>query len=344
MDVYCQRQHHRHRSVAVRLIALMTLSTALFGTFLPTTLAATAAASAQTPAPAGEPVKVVASFSILGDWVQQVGGDRVELVTIVGAGGDAHTFDPSPDQVAQVATAQVLFEVGAEFEPWLDDMVAASGSPARRVTVTEGLDLIPLDEEEQAEHEGETGTEAAHDHGAVDPHVWHDAANAIAIVERIRDELSTVDPANATTYTANADRYLAELRTLDGEIRQQVASLPEERRRLVTSHDTFAYYARAYGFEVIGTALGAASTEAGEPSAQQFAELVAQIQEAAVPAIFAENVANPDLMQSIADEAGVALAPPLYTDALSEPGGPAENYVALMRTNTTTIVGALGSE
>ena len=121
-----------------------------------------------------------------------------------------------------------------------------------------------------------------------------------------------------------------------------MAGLPDERRRLVTSHDTFAYYARAYGFEIVGTALGSVSTEVGEPSAQQFAALVAEIQEAGVPAIFAENVANPDLMQSIADEAGVALAPPLYTDALSEPGGPAETYVALMRTNTTTIVTALG--
>lgn len=337
-----RHRRHRARTVAVRLLALITLAAALLNPI------SAGAAGAQTPAPSAEPVKVVASFSILGDWVKQVGGDRVELITIVGAGGDAHTFDPSPNQVAQVAGAQVLFEVGVEFEPWLNDMAAASGSPARRVAVSDGLDLIPLDEEEAEEHAAESspegeGHEDEHEHGAVDPHVWHDVANAVASVERIRDELSAVDPANATTYAANADRYLAELRTLDGEIRQQVASLPEERRRLVTSHDTFAYYARAYGFTVIGTALGSVSTEAGEPSAQQFAALVAQIQEAGVPAIFAENVANPDLTQSIADEAGVALAPPLYTDALSEPGGPAESYVALMRTNTGTIVTALSA-
>jgi len=336
------QRHHRHhsRTVAVRLLALITLAAALV------TPLSGGVTRAQTPAPAGQPVKVIASFSILGDWVQQVGGDRVQAVTIVGAGGDAHTFDPSPDQVAQVADAQVLFEIGVEFEPWLDDMVAASGSPARRVAVSDGLDLIPLDEAEAAEHAAESspeGEEAGHEdeHGEIDPHVWHDVTNAIAIVERIRDELSAVDPANATTYAANADRYLAELRTLDGEIRGQIADLPEERRRLVTTHDTFAYYARAYGFTIIGTALGSVSTEAGEPSAQQFAALVADIQEVGVPAIFAENVANPDLTQSIADEAGVALAPPLYTDALSEPGGPAETYAALMRTNTEIIVAAL---
>ncbi|MDP8908553.1 MAG: zinc ABC transporter substrate-binding protein [Chloroflexota bacterium] len=295
---------------------------------------------AQTPSPAATPaasVKVVATFSILGDWVQQVGGDRIELVTLVGAGGDAHTFDPSPDEAAQLAGADLIVEVGAEFEPWLNDLVAAADAPARRVAITDGLDLIPLAEDADG-HDAEE-----HEHAAGDPHVWHDVANAIASVETIRDALSAIDAANAPVYAVNAGRYIEELRALDREIRGQTATLPEERRRLVTSHDTFAYYARAYGFEIVGTALGSVTTEAGEPSAQQFASLVEQIEAAGVPAIFAENVANPDLMQSIADEAGVTLAPPLYTDALSEPSGPAATYIALMRTNTTTIVTALAA-
>ncbi len=328
MDVRSVRGERR----IVTLVVLAFWLAALGGSF--------STAKTQTPSPAATPaapVKIVATFSILGDWAQQVGGDRIELVTIVGAGGDAHTFDPSPDQVAQLAGADLIVEVGTEFEPWLNDLVAAAGSPARRVAISDGLDLIPLAEEED-DHDAEE-----HEHATGDPHVWHDVANAIAGVERIRDEVSAIDPANAPLFAANAGRYLEELRELDGEIRGQVATLPEERRRLVTSHDTFAYYARAYGFEIVGTALGSVSTEAGEPSAQQFAELVEQIEAAGVPAIFAENVANPDLMQSIADEAGVALAPPLYTDALSEPSGPAATYIALMRTNTATIVTALGA-
>ena len=325
-----ERVGHGRRIVALVLLALWI---ATLGSPIST-------AEAQTPWPAATPaatVKVVATFSILGDWVQQVGGDRIELATIVGAGGDAHTFDPSPDQVAELAGADLIVEVAAEFEPWLNDLVAAADSPARRVAITDGLDLIPLAEDEDG-HDAEKDA-----HAAADPHVWHDVANAIASVETIRDALSAIDPANAPVYAANAGRYIEELRTLDGEIRGQVATLPEERRRLVTSHDNLAYYARAYNFEIIGTALGSVSTEAGEPSAQQFAQLVGQIEAAGVQAIFAENVANPDLMQSIADEAGVALAPPLYTDALSEPSGPAATYAALLRTNTTTIVTALSA-
>jgi zinc/manganese transport system substrate-binding protein len=342
------------------------------------------AASAQDDAP----LRVVATFSILADWVEEVGGDRIEVVTIVPAGGDAHTFDPNPDQVSQIADADLIFEIGAGFETWLDDMYAASGSEARRVVVTDGLDLIGATEEghdhegeEAHEHEEEHASESAgeaspaaeeehehehqhtgegspaaegehehegegeddHEHGEVDPHVWHDVSNAIAIVEVIRAELGMADSANALTFDANAEAYTAELTELDAFIREEVARLPEERRKLVTSHDTFAYFARAYGFEVVGTAL-ALTTESGDPPAGEIAVLVEQIESAGVPAIFAENVSNPDLMQAIADEAGVTLAPPLYTDALGEPGSEGGTYVAMMRYNTTTIVTALRAE
>lgn len=327
----------------------------------------------------GEPLKVVATFSILGDWVQQVGGDRVEVVTIVPAGGDAHAFDPNPDQVGQIADADLIFEIGAGFETWLDDMVAASGSPAQRVVVSDGLDLIGAngegeeheeheDEESHAaeaspeaghqdehEHEGspaagdehaagaEDDHEDEHDHGEVDPHIWHEVSNVIAIAETIRSALGMADSASAATFDANAAAYTAELTELDTAIRDQTGSLPEDRRKLVTSHDTFGYYARAYDFEITGTAL-TLTTESGDPPASEIANLVEEIQSAGVPAIFAENVSNPDLMQAIADEAGVTLAPTLYTDALGEPGSDGETYIAMMRYNTTTIVTALSAE
>jgi ABC-type Zn uptake system ZnuABC Zn-binding protein ZnuA len=171
--------------------------------------------------------------------------------------------------------------------------------------------------------------------------VWHDAANAIVMVENIRDALVSADPANAALYEANATSTIARLQALDAWVRQQVATLPQERRKLVTSHDTFGYFAAAYGFEILGTALGSLSTEAGDPSARAIGQLVEEIKSAGVPAIFAENVANPDLMASIAAEAGVELAPTLYTDALGPPGSPGETYEGMMRSNVTTIVDAL---
>jgi ABC-type Zn uptake system ZnuABC Zn-binding protein ZnuA len=156
--------------------------------------------------------------------------------------------------------------------------------------------------------------------------------------------LVATDPVRAELYEANAAAYIVELEALDASIREQVGTLPPERRKLVTSHDTFGYFADAYGFEVIGTALGSISTEAGDPSARDIAMLITQIEEAGVPAIFAENVANPDLMESIAAEAGVVLAPPLYTDALGPQGSPGETYVGMMQSNVTTIVDALSGD
>ncbi len=309
------------------------------------------------------PLRVVATFSILGDWVTRAGGDRVEVVSIVPAGGDAHTFDPNPEQVASVAEADLIVEIGAGFEPWLDDMVAASGSGATRVAVSDGLDLIGgADEHEEEaspeaahEHDDEASPEAAHadegddDHGhehepgEVDPHIWHDVSNVIASVETIRAALGTADAANSPTYDANAAAYTAELTALDAFIREETAKLPEDRRKLVTSHDTFGYFARAYGFEIVGTALNSLTTESNDPPAREIAALVEEIESSGVPAIFAENVSNTDLMESIAAEAGVTLAPPLYTDALGEPGSDGETYIAMMRSNVSTIVTALGA-
>lgn len=286
------------------------------------------------------PLRVVASFSILGDWVARVGGDRIDLTTIVPAGGDAHTFDPNPDQVARIADADLIFEIGLGFERWMDDMVDASGAAATRIAVSDGLALLTAggDENGQDAHEDED----EHDHGDHDPHIWGDVANAIHAAGVIRDALAATDPANAAAHEADAAAYISELEALDSRIRDQVTTLPEERRKLVTTHDTFGYYAHAYGFEIVGTALNSLSTEGGDPPASEIAALVAAIQDAGVPAIFAETVSSSDLMEVIAAEAGVTLAPPLYSDALGDAESDAPTYVALMDYNTTTIVTALG--
>jgi len=299
------------------------------------------AAAAQTPA-AGEPLQVVASFSVLGDLVQDVGGDAVAVTTLIGPGVDAHTYDPAPADLVVLEGADVVFENGLGFEPWLDGFFESAQPSAERVVVTGGIEPRASGEhEEEAGHEEEEGAGEEHGHGELDPHVWHDVANAIVILGNIREALVAADPANAALYEANAAATIADFEGLDVWIREQVATLPEERRKLVTSHDTFGYFADAYGFEVLGTGFGSQSTEAGDPSARDIAALIGAIEAAGVPAIFAENVANPDLMASIAAEAGVALAPTLYTDALGPAGSPGETYEGMMRGNVTTIVDAL---
>lgn len=160
------------------------------------------------------------------------------------------------------------------------------------------------------------------------------------MLEAIRNALVGAGPDNATTYARNADAYLAELEELDAFVQEQVATLPEERRKLVTTHDTFGYFADRYGFEVVGTALGI-TIEASDPSAGKIAALVEAIRVTGVPAIFAENVSNPALMETIAREVGVELAPTLFTDALGEPGSEGATYLEMVRYNVTTIVTAL---
>ena len=296
------------------------------------------ASAAQTPTASGDPLPVVATFSILGDLVQAVGGDAVQVTTLIGPGVDAHTFDPAPADLVTLESAAVIFENGLGFEPWLDGFFASTQPKGTRVIVSDGIEPRHVSEEHEEDHQEE---EEGHHHGDVDPHVWHDVANAIVMVENIRDALVTADPEDAAVYETNAAAKIADLEVLDAWVREQVATISEDRRKLVTSHDTFGYFADAYGFEVIGTALGSASTEAGDPSARDVAILIEEIANAGVPAIFAENVSNPDLMESIAVEAGVTLAPPLFTDALGAPGTEASSYDGMMRGNVTIIVNAL---
>jgi ABC-type Zn uptake system ZnuABC Zn-binding protein ZnuA len=300
------------------------------------------ASGSSTPAAGstGAKLNVVATHSILGDLVRNVGGDLVEVRTLVGPGGDAHTFEASPSDGVALVEAALIFENGLAFEPWLDDLYVASGSGARRVVVTQGIELIPAEGAARAESGDEHAAED--EHGEFDPHVWHDVANTMKMVEAIRDALAAADATNAASYTANADTYLAELKDLDGFVAARSGSLPAERRKLVTSHDTFAYFARRYGYEVVGTALGSATTESADPSAGEIAALVEQIKVAGVPVIFAENIQNAGVTEQIAEEAGVELGPSLYTDALGQPGSDGDTYMKMVRYNVESIVTALG--
>jgi ABC-type Zn uptake system ZnuABC Zn-binding protein ZnuA len=287
--------------------------------------------------PGEGPVSVVVTYSILGDLVENVGGEKVELTTLLGPNGDAHTFEPAPSDNADLAEAEVVFENGLGFEPWLGDLYASSGSEAARVTVTDPIEPLTVTAEGQVHEEDAHGDE---EHGQVDPHVWHDVNNAIVMVKSIRDALSAADPGNARSYRRNAEGYVADLEALDAEVREKVGSIPEEDRVLFTSHDTFGYFADRYGFEV-DTALASASTEAGDPSAGQTAALVEKVEESGVPAIFADNVSDPGVMEGIAAEAGVELAPPLYTDALGESGSEGGTYAGMVRYNVSTMSEAL---
>ena len=293
------------------------------------------AGCSNSPTPRSGKSKVMATYSVVSDFVRNVAGDQVELTTLVGGDGDAHTFEPSPQDGVALAQADVIFENGVGFEGWLDKLYSSSQSKAKRVVASKGLKLLEADDD----HDHQDATQGRkHDHKEHDPHVWHDVQNAIQMVQVIRDELVKADPANADKYTANAAAYVQQLKDLDQWVVKQVATLPEANRKLVTSHDTFGYFSNRYGFKVVGTALASFSTEASDPSAKDFAKLVDAIKAANVPAIFAENVQNPKLMQRLAQEAGVKLAPPLYTDALGKPGSEGDTYIKMMRYNVTTIV------
>ena len=288
-------------------------------------LAAACSATTLPPTPGGN-LQVVATFSVVGDLVRNVGGDKIELTTLVGPGRDTHTFEPSPAEAKALVEAAVIVENGLGFETWLDDLYASSTSTAKRVVVTDGIKPRLASEGDKA--------------GATDPHVWHSVDNAVQMVKNIRDALAKADPANAATYQVNADAYLTQLQELDAWVFAQVKAVPEARRKLVTTHDTFGYFAARYGFAVVGTILPT-STEGASPSAKELAALIEAVKAQGVPAVFAENVSSNALLNQVAAEAGVKVVASLYTDALGPSGSEGETYEKMVRYNVTTIVNAL---
>ena len=288
----------------------------------------------------GSKLKVVATFSVLEDWLKTIGGDAIELSTIVPAGGDTHSFDPTPEQVASLSDANLIFEIGLGFETWLDDMVAASDTSATRIVVSEGITVRTLTEGEDHDHES---TSDEHAHGNTDPHIWGNVQNAITACGTIATALGQGDLDMRSTFQRAHDAYVGQLGALDGWVKAQIGGVPAGERRIVTSHDALGYYTDAYGIEIVGTILGL-STEEAEPSAQQIAELVEQIRSANVKAMFPENVENPQLLEAVAQEAGVKVGATLYTDALGEPGSNGDTYVKMITWTTRALVAGMQGE
>ncbi len=283
----------------------------------------------------GTALPVVATFSILGDFVRAVGGEHVQLTVIVPAGGDAHSYAPTPADAKAVAGARLVVANGLGFEGWVKRLIQSSASAAVVVEATRGVKgrAEPKDHGHGGHKHGH-----GHDHGGIDPHAWQSVGNARLYVGNIRDALTAADPARAAAYKANADRYLAELDALEAEIRAAVARIPADRRRAITSHDAFGYFAEAYGVAFI--APRGVSTES-EASARDVARIIAQVKREKIAAVFLENISDQRLIQQIARETGARVGGTLFSDSLSAPDGPAPTYIRMMRHNIRTIAEAL---
>jgi len=299
-------------------------------------LATAAGARAQTapPAPA-ERLAVVSTFSILGDLVGNVGGDRIAQSVLVGPDGDAHVYSPRPGDARTLAAARIVFVNGLGFEGWINRLIRSSNARATVVEATAGIDRIRAVRGGHGHGHGH-----GHAHGTWDPHAWHSVTAVRRYVETIRDALGTADPAGAETYARNASAYLARLVELEAEVRALIGRIPEGDRKAVTTHDAFAYFERDFGFRFIGAQ--GISTDS-EPTPAQIARLIRQLREQAVRVVFAENITNPRLVERIARETGARIGGRLHSDALSAADGPAATYIDLMRHNARTVAAAFAT-
>jgi zinc/manganese transport system substrate-binding protein len=271
-------------------------------------------------------IEAVATISILGDLVRNVGGDRVDVTMLVGPNGDAHVYSPNPGDARTLARANVIFVNGLGLEGWMTRLSEASGTKAPTVVVSNGVAPRKM-----ADMRDPT-------HVEIDPHAWQAVGNAEIYIKNIRDALSEADPAGKAIYDANATAYLGKLDALDKEVRAAIAKIPADRRKIITTHDAFGYFSDAYGMTFI--APEGVSTDA-EPSAKGVARIITQIKAQKIPAVFLENITDPRLMRQIARETGATIGGTLYSDALSEPNGPASTYIDMMRNNVGEFSKAL---
>ncbi len=292
-----------------------------------------------THAQTSAPVKAVASFSILGDLVRQVGGERVQVDVLVGPGADAHVFQPSPSHAKQVAQANVVFANGLGFEGWLQRLLDTAGYKGKPVLVSQGIKPLQTEEDEHEHHDHDhKAGQHGHDHGDADPHAWQAVPNVITYVANIVKGLCAADAAGCDTYQKNAGAYTGQLRALDAEIRATWKTIPAAQRKLITSHDAFGYYAKAYGVQFL--APQGVSTDS-EASAKGVAQLVRQIRKEKIKALFVESISDPRLIDQIGRETGVKPAGELFSDSLSDASGPAGSYVTMMRANTQAMTRAI---
>lgn len=286
-----------------------------------------------TPAAFAAEIKAVASFSILGDMVQRVGGDRVEVTTIVGPNADTHVYEPKPADAVAVAATQVFFVNGLGFEGWMTRLVESTGYKGPVVVVSDGVHSHEMAEEKHAEGEAH-----AHDHGETDPHAWQSLQNGLLYVANIAKGLCAVDAAGCATYEANAKAYSAQISALDAEVKSRIAAVPEAKRKVITTHDAFGYFGEEYGVQFL--APEGISTDS-EASASDVAKLISQIKADGVSALFIENMSDGRLIEQIANETGIVVGGELYADALSEPGQGAATYLDMFKHNIELLISAM---
>ena len=278
------------------------------------------------PAFAGQPLKVVASFSILGDMVKNVGGDRVDLTILVGPNSDTHVYQPKPADAKTLASANVVFINALGFEGWMTRLVKASGFKGKLVVASQGVKPRTMVDEDEG---GKVIT---------DPHAWQDLSNGKLYVANIEKALSQADPAGATVYKANAQAYQKKLEEMDAWVKAEFAKVPRKERKVITSHDAFGYFGQAYGVTLMAP-IGY-STES-EASAKNLGKLIRQIKKEKVKALFVESITDPRMMDRIAQETGTKVGGSLFSDALSAADGPAATYLEMFRNDVSKMVAAL---
>jgi ABC-type Zn uptake system ZnuABC Zn-binding protein ZnuA len=289
-----------------------------------------------TPNPAGTPpgngkLKVVATTTIVGDVVRNIGGEDIQLDVLLPAGVDVHSFQPTPQDIAKIAGADIIFANGVGLETFLQSMLQNAGSKAKVVSVSDGVKILKAPDLPTSE-----ATAAS---AGGDPHTWFNPDNVVVWTQNIANALSESDPAHAENYSANAQKYQAQLKDLDTWIRGQISQIPEGNRQLVTDHDSFTYFADHYGFKLVGAVIPGYSSLA-EPSAQDLARLEDAIRKLGVKAVFVGQTANPALSERVTQDTGIQLVT-LYGEALSKSDGPAPTYLDFMRYNVKAIVDVL---
>ena len=264
-------------------------------------------------------IKVVSTFSILGDMVQNIGGNNIELTTLVGANGDGHVYEPTPADAKSVAAADVVFVNGLGFEGWIDRLVKASGYKGKVIIATEGIKELKFE-------------------GELDPHAWQDLSNGRIYIKNIKNALTDVDPKNSNLYKKNFIAYDKILESMDKSTKDKFADIPKKNRKVITSHDAFLYFGRAYGID-FRSPVGV--TTESEPSAGELAELITEMRKDNIKALFAENITDPRLIKQLAKEVNAQIGGTLYSDALSDNSEPANTYINMFKYNVNELANIL---
>ncbi|WP_353233075.1 metal ABC transporter substrate-binding protein [Pseudomonas helleri] len=286
-------------------------------------LAAVFALSSMAGLAQAKPIEAVASFTVLADMVQNVGGDHVHVTSLIGPNGDPHAYEPTPNDAQALKRADLVFVSGLHLEGWLDRLIKASGYQGQPVVLSNGIKTRSMEEDGKR---------------ITDPHAWNSAANGVVYVRNIISALQKADPANASDYQAKGEQYIQQLEQLDAYARAQVQAIPSGKRKVLTSHDAFGYFGDAYGVTFLSPLGFSTETEA---SASDVAKLIKQIKQEHVSTYFFENSSDPRLVKQIADASGAQPGGELYVESLSPADGPAPTYAQMFRYNVDKLTAAM---